>query len=204
MFVLTVDQRGSRTGVDKVPALLGRTVPSGMVRPFDRTAGDEVQAVFDDARHLGALAAELASSGDWSVGIGIGAVEEPLPPETRAGAGQAFVRAREAVEAAKKNRWHLTVVGDGPVDGHALAIAPRCARAETAGRLLVDVLADRSDAGREAVALVADGSSQAEAAERLGISPQAMSLRLRHARWDIEPSATTLFADLLADADASV
>lgn len=193
MYVLTVDQRGSRRGSDKVPGILTRTVPSGMIRAFDRTAGDEVQAVFDDPAHLAALAADLAASGDWSVGIGIGAVDTPLPAQTRAGAGPAFVNARTAVEDAKRNRWHLSVAGD----------SPRCAHAQTAGRLLVDVLADRSAAGREAVALVADGTTQADAAERLGISPQAMSLRLRHARWDIEPPTIQLFAELLADAERS-
>lgn len=194
MFVLTVDQRGSRTGADKVPDVLARTVPSGMIRPFDRTAGDEVQAVFDDPTSLAALATELAASGDWSVGIGVGAVETPLPAETRAGAGPAFVFARTAVEDAKKNRWHLSVAGESIY----------CSHAQTAGRLLVDVLADRSDAGHEAVALVADGTTQADAAESLGISPQAMSLRLRHARWDIEPPTVLLFAAMLRDADLGV
>ncbi|MBM7369173.1 sigma-70 region 4 domain-containing protein [Gordonia hydrophobica] len=162
-----------------------------MVRPFDRTAGDEVQAVFDAPDHVASLAAELAASGEWSVGIGVGAVDTPLPAETRAGAGEAFVFARTAVEDAKKNRWHLTIAGE----------SASCVHAQTAGRLLVDVLTDRSDAGREAVALVADGTSQADAAERLGISPQAISLRLRHARWDIEPSAVRLFAAALDAAD---
>ena len=191
MFVLTVDQRGSRSGADKVPEILDRSRPVGMIRPFDRTAGDEVQAVFDDPQGVAALAAELAASGDWSVGIGIGDVDTPLPAETRAGSGPAFVHARMAVEDAKKNRWHLSVDGE----------TKRCAHAQTAGRLLVDLLGDRSDAGREAVALVADGSTQADAADRLGITPQAMSLRLRHARWDIEPSSVQLFAALLDDAD---
>ncbi|ALG84821.1 hypothetical protein [Gordonia phthalatica] len=191
MFVVTVDQRGSRRGTDKVPEILDRPRPPGMVRPFERTAGDEVQAVFDDPRELAAVAAELAASGDWSIGIGIGPVDTPLPAETRAGAGPAFVFARSAVEDAKRNRWHLSVAGE----------SDRCVHAQTAGRLLVDVLADRSDAGREAVALIADGGTQAEAAERLGISPQAMSLRLRHARWDIEPPTRLLFAELLDDSD---
>lgn len=194
MFVITVDQRGSRTGDDRVPEILRRDPPPGLIRPFDRTAGDEVQAVFERPEHLAALAAELASSGGWSVGIGVGDVDAPLPAQTRAGSGPAFVFARDAVEDAKRNRWHLTVAGASPI----------CVHAQTAGRLLVDVLADRSDAGREAVALVADGTSQVAAAEELGISPQAMSLRLRHARWDIEPPAVDLLSHLLAAADRDV
>ncbi|KXT56811.1 membrane associated protein [Gordonia sp. QH-12] len=190
MFVLTADQRGSRTGRDRVPEVLARSGP-GMIRPFERTAGDEVQAVFDSPDHLAVLAVDLAASGDWSVGIGVGTLEAPLPPQTRAGRGQAFLDARDAVEAAKKNRWHLCVRG----------VSPWCDHAQTAAWLLLDVLLDRSEAGREAVSLVAAGSSQSAAADALGISPQAMSLRLRHARWDVQRPAEELFRRLLQTAD---
>ena len=68
---------------------------------------------------------------------------------------------------------------------------------KTAACLLVDLIASRSEAGCEAVALVAAGDSQASAAKKLGISPQAMSLRLRAARWDLQPDSQTLVAELL-------
>ncbi|MGB6125946.1 MAG: hypothetical protein WBG47_11385 [Gordonia sp. (in: high G+C Gram-positive bacteria)] len=194
MYVLTADQRGSRTGRDLVPDILADGSPSGLLRPFERTAGDEVQAVFDSPAGLALVAIDLASSGDWSVGIGIGDIETPLPPSTRAGRGAAFIDARTAVEDAKRNRWHLCIVGE----------SSWCASAQTAARLLLDVLTDRTDAGHEAVSLVAQGLTQSAAATRLGISPQAMSLRLQHARWDIEPSARALFTDLLTVANIGV
>ncbi|HWS58968.1 MAG TPA: hypothetical protein VN257_10540, partial [Actinotalea sp.] len=59
MIVLTMDQQGSRRVGDRVDALLADLtaleVASGLVRPFERTVGDEVQAVLDD----GALAVDL-------------------------------------------------------------------------------------------------------------------------------------------------
>ncbi|WP_424310448.1 hypothetical protein [Gordonia sp. (in: high G+C Gram-positive bacteria)] len=150
--------------------------------------------MFDSPETLSRLAVDLAASGHWSVGIGVGAVDQPLPTQTRAGRGPAFLAARDAVEAAKRNRWHLCVAGP----------SSWCPHAQSAGRLLVDVLADRSDAGREAVALVSGGRSQAAAARHVGITPQAMSLRLQHARWDVEPGARALFSRLLDAADRSV
>lgn len=57
MFVVTIDQQGSRRVGDRVDELLAAfataplTAPGapGFVRPFERTVGDEVQAVLDDA-----------------------------------------------------------------------------------------------------------------------------------------------------------
>ena len=45
VVVLTVDQRDSRSHADEVPDLLDRLADApGLVRPFQRTVGDEVQA----------------------------------------------------------------------------------------------------------------------------------------------------------------
>ncbi|WP_026917904.1 hypothetical protein [Gordonia shandongensis] len=192
MYVITVDQRGSRTDTDRVPELIatGSDHP-GLLRPFERTAGDEVQAVFETPDALARLAVDLAVSGHWSVGIGVGDVETPLPAQTRAGRGAAFVAARDAVDAAKKDSRRLRVAGQ----------SPWCEHAGVAGAYLIELLIDRSEAGREAVALMAAGYTQAAAAEVLGITPQAVSLRLRHARWDLEGPGLELFARLLRASD---
>ena len=42
--------------------------------------------------------------------------------------------------------------------------------------------------------------TQADAAEHLGISPQAMSQRLRAAAWDVDADSYALVADLLTQA----
>ncbi|WOC14127.1 hypothetical protein [Gordonia sp. MP11Mi] len=191
MYVLTVDQRGSRTDRDRVPDVIGRYAGARTVRPFDRTAGDELQAVFDAADEIATIAVALAATGRWSVGIGVGDVDLPLPAATRAGRGRAFEAAREAVEAAKRDRRRIRVVGASDWTVHA----------QTAAGLLIDILANRSEAGSEAVALMQTGLTQAAAADRLGITPQAMSSRLAAAGWDLQPPAEALLARLLTEAD---
>ncbi len=107
MFVMTIDQRGSRRVGDRVEVLLAALADvvaawgEGVVRPFERTVGDEVQAVLDDPDLTLDVALRVLRLGGWTVGIGVGAVDEPLPASARAGSGEAFVLARTAVERAK-------------------------------------------------------------------------------------------------------
>ncbi len=196
--VLTVDQRGSRRGTDAVPALLERlsVLRPAPLRPFERTAGDEVQGVLDDAGAVVATVTALADDGRWSVGVGVGAVRTPLPASTRAGAGVAFEAARRAVEAAKRVREGVAVRG-GPDDAEP---APAVVDAETALLLLVDLRRRRSAAGREVVRLVEEGLPAGRAAERLGITPQAVSQRLTAARWSSEQRLVPLAVRLVAAA----
>ena len=58
----------------------------------------------------------LVRHGGWSIGIGAGAVQTPLPRSTRAGTGQAFLSARRAVEAAKQRPTRLAVRGAVPAE----------------------------------------------------------------------------------------
>ena len=74
-----------------------------MLRPFERTAGDEFQGVLDHPAALAAVVERLLREGGWNIGIGIGEVEEPLPENARAGRGPAYLHAREAVTAAKSS-----------------------------------------------------------------------------------------------------
>ncbi len=194
MFVMTVDQRGSRADSDRVEDLLARVAGTPVVRAFERTAGDEVQAVIADADPVVDLAMLLADDGHWSIGIGVGAVELPLPASTRAGRGPAFEFARDAVEAAKNSHPPIAVRGEPDEQARY---------AQTALRLLIGITTTRSDAGREAVRLIHAGMSQVGAAERLGISQQAMSQRLRAARWDSEQPARELAVELLRQADSA-
>ena len=109
MFVLTVDQRGSRRDVDRVGDIIDDMADRRLLRPFERTAGDEIQAVTDDPALLVLVALELIRREHWSVGIGIGPVEQPLPRQTRAGRGPAFEAARIAVERAKRAPARIAV-----------------------------------------------------------------------------------------------
>lgn len=194
MFVLTVDQRRSRRDIDRVPDLLEQCRHHHLIRPFDRTAGDEVQAVADDAATVATIAVDLVSTLHWSVGIGIGAVELPLPETTRAGRGPAFEAAREAVTRAKIAPASLAVSGPE---------ATTAEDAETAATLVAMLINRRSERGREAVALMAGGLSQSDAADRLGITKQAVSQRLSVAGWQVETAGRSLVTRLLRAANTT-
>ena len=101
--VLTVDQRGSRTSPDLVPGALAALADVPLLRPFERTAGDEFQGVVDDPASLARVAERLLREDRWNIGIGIGPVDEPLPDHARAGSGAAYLHARQAVTAAKNS-----------------------------------------------------------------------------------------------------
>ncbi|MFD6060667.1 MULTISPECIES: hypothetical protein [Rhodococcus] len=192
MFVLTVDQRGSRRDVDRVAQLLTEFANRDLVRPFQRTAGDEVQAVVADPATVVDLALDLVGREHWSIGIGAGPVEEPLPAETRAGRGPAFESARVAVERAKSAPGRVAVEGSDP-DG--------ATDADTALTLVAVLVARRTEEGREAVEQMRHGTTQTEAARALGISKQAVSQRLSTAGWHVETAGRRLAERLLRKAD---
>jgi hypothetical protein len=196
--VLTVDQRHSRRTRDRVDALLRDLADrADLLRPFERTAGDEVQAVADRADVAVDLTLLLVRENAWSVGIGVGAVDEPLPASTRAGSGPAFTRARAAVTAAKNRATGLAVVGPADDGGAAR-------RAQTALDLVAALLQRRTVRGAEAVALAREGLNQLEVAGRLGVSKQAVSQRLQAADWHLEVPGRELAVHLLSLAAGTV
>ena len=170
--VLTVDQRNSRGQDDRVPAMLSTLNTIVSLRPFERTAGDEIQGVLVQPAALRQVLETLIRAGDWNVGVGIGEVETPLPPSTRAGRGPAYLSARSAVTSAKSTPWNLRVVGD---QGY------RCRQLETVLWLWSAVLSRRTARGWEVADLVDEGLSYDEAARRLGITQSAVSQRAQAA-----------------------
>jgi hypothetical protein len=127
------------------------------------------------------------------VGLGIGPVETPLPPSIRAGRGDAFVHAREAVERAKRASTRLAVTGstEGASDAEALV------------RLLVELRDRRSSEGWEVYDLLAEGLTQREAAERLKITEGAVSLRAKAAGLRAEEPALAALGRVLERADGA-
>ncbi|MDX6357449.1 MAG: hypothetical protein QOH37_503 [Nocardioidaceae bacterium] len=167
VVVLTVDQFESRTGLDQVPAALDALGAVHCLRPFERTVGDELQGVLDDPAALPAALEPLLRDGGWNVGIGIGAVETPLPEQTRAGRGEAYLAARDAVTAAKSSPWRVRTAGTSP------ALRPL----ESAIWLWAALLARRTDRGWEVSDLVDEGLTYEQAAARIGITQSAVSQR---------------------------
>ncbi|MFJ3407003.1 hypothetical protein [Promicromonospora sp. NPDC090134] len=126
MIVLTVDQRGSTYAADRVPEVLAELARltrfrEGVVVGFERTVGDEVQGVLASGRAGAELAVDLSlhllRDQGWSVGIGVGQVEGPLPTVSREARGFAFYRARDAVERAKTRGRGTSVAVEGPPPG---------------------------------------------------------------------------------------
>ncbi|WP_448060705.1 hypothetical protein [Cellulomonas hominis] len=198
---MTIDQQGSRVVGDRVDGFLGELSgivagsehTAALVRGFERTVGDEVQAVVDDARLVVDVALRVLRLGGWSIGIGAGDVDQPLPTAARAGSGAAFVHARDAVEAAKsRNRSvPLAVRGDdgavaGEAEGVLMLLGAVAARRSAAGWAVVD----RLSAGPER-------PRQEDVAAALGITQQAVSQRLRGALWAEELAARPAAARLL-------
>lgn len=191
-FVLTVDQQASRRTPDRVADVLERlNATVAAVRSFERTAGDEFQGVLDQPDEVVDVVLRLVRLGGWSIGVGAGPVQSPLPPSTRAGAGPAFLSARRAVDAAKQRPARLAVRGAAPVDaGDAQAVLSA----------LAVVVERRSDQAWEAIGLVDAGRTQAEAAAELGISRQAVGQRLAAGLWELERDLRPTAARLLARA----
>ena len=196
MFVITADQRGSRHSRDLVPDALASVAAhrrQGLALDPERTAGDEVQAAVTDASTLLAIVLDLTRTERWSVGVGIGEVEEPLPPSVRAGRGAAFVNARDAVDRAKKASTRLAITG-----------TEEAADAESLVRLMVELRDRRTAEGWEVYDLLAEGLTQREAAARLGITEGAVSMRVKSAGLRGEEAALPALARVLARADTSV
>ncbi len=201
MFVLTVDQEASRRLGDRVDPLLEHLASlrdrAGVVRAFERTVGDEVQTVLSDAALAVEVTLDLLRRGGWSVGIGAGPVEEPLPASARAGGGEAFVRARAAVDRAKSRARPVPVaVVTGADDGGRAA--------EAVLTLLGSVLVRRSEAGWavvDAFAQLGAGATQDDVAGHLGVTQQAVSQRLRAAMWAEEVAVRPVAARLLGEGD---
>ena len=198
MFVLTVDQIDSRGSDDDAvaPILADRRAwhDRGAVLGPDRTAGDEFQLVLTDAAAALDAALRLRRTGRWSVGIGVGSVSTPLPDTTGAARGEAFVAARAAVDAAKRSPHHLAVAA--PDAGAATGVAALIG-------LLLEVRSRRSPEGWEVADLQAEGLPQVAIAERLGVTPQAISLRARAAAVRLERDALPALAAALADLDVA-
>lgn len=196
MFVVTADQRDSRTSDDLVPAGLDAVetlAGSRLALMPERTAGDELQVAVTDARATLEIVLHLTRIQTWSVGVGVGPVEEPLPANVRAARGTAFLHARDAVERAKRAPNRVAVTGgEGGADAEALV------------RLLVELRDRRTAEGWEVHDLLAEGLNQRDAAVRLGITEGAVSLRARSAALRAEEAAIPALERVLERADAAL
>jgi hypothetical protein len=228
MYVMTIDQRGSSTDIDRVPEFLDGLRPFSSAR-FERSVGDEVQGVLDEPAAVVDVALHALRSGLWYVGIGVGPVNLPLTASPREGSGPAFVAARQAVDRAKAAAGHvpLAVVSGGVRRGlPASAGAPAgggagsrgaetrdagvraCANAEAVLRLIGRLVRERTEAQWRVVdALRAKNERdpgrhglQKQVARELGISEQSVSRAILRSGWQEEWAARPAAEMLLATA----
>ncbi|RJT80789.1 MarR family transcriptional regulator [Arthrobacter cheniae] len=194
MFVLTIDQAGSRRAQDRIPELLELLRPIPTVLPWERSVGDEAQGVVADPPDVVDAALLCLRAGGWYVGIGIGGVETPYPSSPREGRGSAFVAARAAVDRAKKTGDRAPLAVEGP-DG--------AREAEGVLALLGRHVMARSDAEWRILDLLQPGmrGTQTAVARSLGITPQAVSKAAGRAAWHEEQAVRPAAARLLAWSD---
>jgi len=222
---MTIDQRGSTGSRDLVPVLLaelaGLELPGTDQPLFERSVGDEIQGVVQDAAAVVEIALHTLRGGRWYVGIGVGTVSLPPDASPREGTGTAFVAARKAVELAKGagSQVPLSVV-PGIMAGEAAGGAAAgegvqaCANAEAVLRLLGRLVQDRTEAQWRVVdALRRTGArgqgqgrhgSQKHVALELGISEQSVSRTVLRSGWQEEWAARPAASMLLGFADSRV
>ena len=196
MFVITADQVDSRSSADLVAAAI-ETLNDGSVRTVldaDRTAGDELQVLIAHAPDALSVMLQLTRSGHWSVGCGVGNVSTPLPPTIREATGSAFIAARRAVDRAKKQPTRFALDTEPATQ--------RASDAESLINMLLALRARRSPEGWELHDLMEGNDvTQSDAAGKLGISPQAVSLRARAAELRTEQAALPSLARILGQLD---
>lgn len=190
MFVVTADQINSRNSVDAVGEViesLSAELGEGLTLPPDRSAGDEVQLLTADASTALRALLLLTRTRRFSVGLGVGSVRRPLGDSIRESTGEAFIAARIAVGRAKGKPSRFAVEG-----------AESAADVEALVDLLLLLRNRRTEEGWQLYDLRVAGLTQAEAAKRLAISPQAASDRARAADLKAEFAATVPLARLVA------
>lgn len=192
-FVLTVDQIQSRAQQDLVEVTLTGLGEVDALLPFTRTVGDEFQGLVTNPASVVDVTLGLMRTVAWHIGIGIGAVQQPLPSDARQARGPAFLAARDAVEAAKKQSTHVSV--------RSVPDRLEARDAEITLRLLIALQLRRSPHGWEAAELMDQGLTQAAAASTLGITRQALSQRLHAAHWSLDREARLVLTRLLARAE---
>lgn len=193
MFVIAADhivRRESDEHIDEQLAALDALGGGHLTLPATRTAGDAIQAATEHPGTAVSVVLLLSRTGRWNIGLGVGDVGLPLPESSRELAGSAVDLARAALERSRKrpSRFAIDVAAGRLPDGELL---------EPLIDLVLHLRARRSAQGWQVHDLLRTGMTQAEAALRLGITPQAVSLRTQSAQLRTEFSAETAIARLL-------
>ena len=191
-LVLTMNQRDSRRAGDRVPELLHALRPVAAALPFQRSVGDEVQGVALHPQAAVEAVLVAARQRRWNIGVGIGPLATPLPPDMEAARGAGMSYSRQAVERSRKGGERQPVA----VTAHDTVSA---GQAEAVLCLLARIVAERSAAEWRVLDLLVPGArgQQKYAAQELGISAQAVSRAVIRSQWLPEQAARPAAARLL-------
>lgn len=201
MYVLTIDQRHSRSSDDRVPALLDALAGVPCVTAFERTVGDEVQGLLDHPAAARSALLVALRAGEWHCGLGVGGVDdESYASGTRAGRGPAYLAARTAVEDAKSMPGSVAVRVPAEAGEAASAWARDC---EAVWALVAPLVLDRTEAQWRVVDAVDRSPTQAAAARDLDITPTSVAGALRLSRIRDERAAYPALDRLLAGTHAA-
>lgn len=186
--------------MDRVPPLLESLRHMETVAGFERTVGDEIQGLVESAEQACAVIRHVLRIGGWHVGVGCGSVDADVLAEIRTGTirtarGSAFIRAREAVEKAKRYPVSVAVVGPDREGSEA---------AQALLQLIGVVVTGRTVAQREVVELLDHKRSGQEIAAILGISEPSVSRRRSLSNVAEEEAAWPVAAKLLSDLDGTL
>ncbi|MDQ0665044.1 hypothetical protein QFZ35_003542 [Arthrobacter ulcerisalmonis] len=217
MFVLTIDQRGSTSDVDRVPDLILALRTLTPAR-FERSVGDELQGVLEGPEEVVDVALHALRSGYWYVGIGIGTVHLAPGGSPREGSGSGFVAARKAVELAKTAAGQVPLSVVAGTVGRSREIPPQAkdgamagANAQAVLRLIGRLVQQRTQAqwrvvDRLRALQAADGKhgSQKHVARELGITEQSVSRAVIRSGWQEEWAARPAAAMLLEYAQSRI
>lgn len=198
MFVLTLDQRGSGRAGDRVPELLAALGEVGTRLPAERTTGEQAQVLLDTAESALDCVRAAVELGEWSAGLGIGDVELPLPGSVREVRGGAVAASRAAAAAAVRTSQVPLAVRAADARHEQTA-----ADAQALLRLIGWMIRTRNSGQRRTVAALASepGLTQAQLADRLGVTQQTVSRSLKTGGWREESAAHDLVRRLLAMID---
>ncbi|MDN6303810.1 MAG: MarR family transcriptional regulator [Brachybacterium sp.] len=200
MFVLSLSGRPGhgRTVSDPVPALLEALADLELPLPAERTVGPEALVLAGRAEEALEVLLRAAEVGGLAVGLGVGAVERPLPASVREIAGPASAAAEEAVRAAAATSQVPLVVRAADSRHQDTA-----ADVEAVLQLVGWMIRARSRGQWEAVrALRHDpAATQAQLAERLSVTQQTVSRAVKTSGWREESAAHPLAVRLLSMID---
>ncbi len=213
MFVITADQKGSRTDVDRAGTGrddLASRFEGRLVLPVDRTSRRRAAGARRRRGHRRRHGARPHPRRALERRARDRNRAHPAPPGDAGGTGPAVFAARDAVGAAKRSATRFALAVDPPApprpDGPGSDLPgsglPGPDEVEALITLLLLARDRRTAQGWDVVDRMADGSTQREVAAALGVTPQAVSTRLRTSAWRAERAAIPGLVALLAHLDA--